>query len=64
MGIDEFLDAFLKECEKMSPEELDKYIQETLNTPLGRYIKQQNDEAIEAVQEMERNEGRYLECRN
>lgn len=58
MGIDKFLDAFLEECEQMSPEELEKYIQETLNTPLGRYIKQQNDEAIEAVREMERSKGR------
>lgn len=48
----------LDKYENMTPEELDAHIKETLSTPFGQFLKYINDEALEAVKELEREESR------
>lgn len=46
----------LEKYEKMSAEELDAYIKKVLQTPLGKLLKAVNDETLEALKEMEKDE--------
>ena len=54
--VDRILGEILERCRAMTPEELERNIKAALATPLGRMLKQMNEETLEALALIEQEE--------
>lgn len=52
--MNDIINEILNKYEKMSLEELEEHINQTLNTDFGKFLKVVNDESLEALEELEK----------